>query len=529
MTLSSIPPQLIPEVDNETDEDEETRLLRSPRHQGLQVNQDKGEASTSADRSSPLHNAGQIGERVDEPSAKSKRTLFQQRRSITISTDEPLLPLKDMNSGRRSPFSKSPTSPSAILAKFKERIQQSLFLTSTEWPSAAAILQDRRQKANVEHAKAALQQQNQKKESIQMTELTKKRKRCKRSDTIGHAADENVLDTDGKFGRCRMKSDPVVHLSQTKQTCDIEDDTLPPEIELKNTNAARDAFRRRSISEDTYDRLPTTFVKERKQTIASAESGNPCMDNDLNSSKSSNSGGVVCSNEDLQDILTCYKMEKTPAVGPSRTVSVEVSKYPRQSCNSQSSYTTQSSRTSYISQTSVASLKSVKSDTSDSAYCDNRYPSRLNSTNSSIHIYPEVILDSSKENPMAESIENEEDIEHQKEGHHDQKDDTGDENKAEKLQQPPEIIFDELGQTWDVYGAEFDPEILGGAIQKHLEKLMRRNEDKSKLCDSSGPSSNGESVHETYITESRSKSFVAWWRFLCLFGTQRKPAEPTMC
>ena len=38
----------------------------------------------------------------------------------------------------------------------------------------------------------------------------------------------------------------------------------------------------------------------------------------------------------------------------------------------------------------------------------------------------------------------------------------------------PEVTFDEKGQTWDVYGAEFDPEILGQAIQHHLEKIMER-------------------------------------------------------
>ena len=36
-----------------------------------------------------------------------------------------------------------------------------------------------------------------------------------------------------------------------------------------------------------------------------------------------------------------------------------------------------------------------------------------------------------------------------------------------------EVQFDEHGQTWDVYGAEFDPEILGQAIQTHLERIMK--------------------------------------------------------
>jgi hypothetical protein len=38
----------------------------------------------------------------------------------------------------------------------------------------------------------------------------------------------------------------------------------------------------------------------------------------------------------------------------------------------------------------------------------------------------------------------------------------------------PDVVFDEHGQTWDVYGAEFDPEILGQAIQSYLEKIIRR-------------------------------------------------------
>ena len=32
----------------------------------------------------------------------------------------------------------------------------------------------------------------------------------------------------------------------------------------------------------------------------------------------------------------------------------------------------------------------------------------------------------------------------------------------------PDVVYDEYGQTWDVYGAEFDPAILGQAIQAHL-------------------------------------------------------------
>ena len=38
----------------------------------------------------------------------------------------------------------------------------------------------------------------------------------------------------------------------------------------------------------------------------------------------------------------------------------------------------------------------------------------------------------------------------------------------------PDVVYDEHGQTWDVYGAEFDPVILGQAIQSYLEKIIAR-------------------------------------------------------
>jgi len=39
---------------------------------------------------------------------------------------------------------------------------------------------------------------------------------------------------------------------------------------------------------------------------------------------------------------------------------------------------------------------------------------------------------------------------------------------------PPDVVYDEHGQTWDIYGAEFDPVILGQAIQSYLQKIMAR-------------------------------------------------------
>jgi hypothetical protein len=51
-----------------------------------------------------------------------------------------------------------------------------------------------------------------------------------------------------------------------------------------------------------------------------------------------------------------------------------------------------------------------------------------------------------------------------------------------QLTEPPDVVFDDQGQTWDVYGAEFDPSILGAAIQKHLFKMMSlKSDDKPEV------------------------------------------------
>jgi len=44
-----------------------------------------------------------------------------------------------------------------------------------------------------------------------------------------------------------------------------------------------------------------------------------------------------------------------------------------------------------------------------------------------------------------------------------------------------DVEFDEHGQTWDVYGAEFDPEILGQAIQAHLEHMIDVRHQRSTI------------------------------------------------
>ena len=39
-------------------------------------------------------------------------------------------------------------------------------------------------------------------------------------------------------------------------------------------------------------------------------------------------------------------------------------------------------------------------------------------------------------------------------------------------EQPADVVYDDRGQTWDIYGAELDVEVLGDAIQRHLQHIM---------------------------------------------------------
>lgn len=319
-----------------------------------------------------------------------------------------------------------------------------------------------------------------------------------------------------------------------------------------------------------------------------ASAGGPVINSSLASSQSSTtSGGVICSNEDLHEILNSYKREKspTPVIAPSRTISADVSKYPRQSyttSGNQPPYLNQSSyspyvsqpsyKPSYMSQSSVSSNISVDSvigtptagGTADTGanVCDNvsRVYSRLgsnSSASSSVHVYPEVILDSCNgqatvvgsldyfsgnsnydgRTVIGDNIERRRSRDVYDPSVNEQREDGLENEDEEEIQQPPEIIFDEYGQTWDVYGAEFDPEILGSAIQRHLDRLMNKTiEERNKQRDFadanvSQPCCSSHINQDIHMNESNSKTLVSWWRFLCLFGTSNTKLEheQTVC
>jgi hypothetical protein len=79
-----------------------------------------------------------------------------------------------------------------------------------------------------------------------------------------------------------------------------------------------------------------------------------------------------------------------------------------------------------------------------------------------------------------------------------------------------EIVFDELGQTWDVYGAEFDPEILGKAIQTHLERIMHNRRRDSCHTEPSDYRLMRESIDDNDNTAAdNSLMSMCFWHYLC--------------
>ncbi|CAH1246478.1 GPRIN2 [Branchiostoma lanceolatum] len=74
-----------------------------------------------------------------------------------------------------------------------------------------------------------------------------------------------------------------------------------------------------------------------------------------------------------------------------------------------------------------------------------------------------------------------------------------------------DVVFDETGMTWGIYGAELDAETLGDAIQKHLELRIKQLQDQSKERTMSV---------DIERKQSRSEKPPRWFcplcRFLCL-------------
>lgn len=166
---------------------------------------------------------------------------------------------------------RTPSSPSVFFSKVKERIREKVYETSTEWPHMAAIVQERRQRA---------------------ADAFEARMSIRRQKTI-HAATRPVIDADGGGdggedhrgggGGRRPTSKSQHHKASPCSSCGSGCSGSSFDRER-----AKSAFRRRSISEDTYNRQPPGSSTQRPE----------------------DRGGVVCSNDELRAMAFEHKLRR---------------------------------------------------------------------------------------------------------------------------------------------------------------------------------------------------------------------------
>lgn len=416
----------------------------------------------------------------------SKRSHFKQRSISVYNTNETSNIGLHPEGGKKhkSQLGRTPSTPSVLLSKVKERIREKVFQTSTEWPHAAAIIHEKRQRA-VESYEARLSRKKSGEveiEQIPMKDLHSKRKR----------------------GRMRSDPIPVVVATSSKESDDFCPECENPQASSSGSRegpqAARLAFRRRSISEDTYDR---PLVQHPAATAAY---------------RNSSDSGVVCSSVDLKAMKSDFNKRRSPRPSKQdlRTLSVDNSRLQDSQISMESvssGYSAQSSNLS-VGKYEGGDDEGLTSDTHSEISTQIRTP------------HPRIIGDGGQNVTLQSSTLLYGSLDESSPG-----------TSEEPLRPIPEIVFDAQGQTWDVYGAEFDPEVLGEAIQRHLVKLMLSksesvdSEASEKLCKSpTSMSEDSESEDKVELSrrakrklqqehsEDKSSNASFLFRLLCLFS-----------
>ncbi len=490
-TLATVPSELIPEVENEAEDaaSEQAKLIKvgtSPSRSYESKSDPEDEDAKHKDETKPLQpstttTAGTTAHHSPAPKSprpghtKQKKTRFQNS-GLTLKVDQthsgkdadPPSPSggagktasASANGASQNPSSnrpkrtslenceyksasagaKSPTTPSVLFSKVKERIREKVF-QSSEWPNAAAMMQEKRQKANDALNASLNSRKNLNLEQIQLHELSRR-----------------------KGGRTKSDTKYEIGVSEKRSG--------------KGDNVRTAFIRRRSISEDTYDRPNQPTLKS----------------------------GVVCSNEELEALnqehlspqaLLHRKGSPRPMKNHMRCVSLDSGRLSRLGAGGAhgKGSSLDSSASTMCSRGTINSEDSAESRSSGHGGFD---------LASGFHnLYPEVVLDSKSKTIIEEG------------------DETATDDSASK--DVPEVVFDESGQTWDVYGAEFDPEILGHAIQSHLEKLMETERRMSQIScqqemqtkfSSKDTVETGTAKGDENKNDQESRS---WLRWLCMF------------
>ena len=200
--------------------------------------------------------------------------------------------IKQSSSGRRV-LGRTPSSPSILLSKVKDRIRERVI--GVEWPiMAAAVLQEKRQKA-AQAFEARLQTMVRQSFDMQV-------------DRAG-----GDIDTD-----CKSPTNESVSGSIGSG----QHDTFPSSgarlSKSRDREDARVAFRRRSVSADAIE-IPIIYLNSLRKPKIKRDSVGSCNSNGMEfggdgsiADNSSGGGGVVCSISDLRDIIYRRKSDKKP-------------------------------------------------------------------------------------------------------------------------------------------------------------------------------------------------------------------------
>ena len=366
-------------------------------------------------------------------------------RSVSIA--DPLVPGEDSKSRRSSGEAKrahgitpprSPTSPGSLLTKVKERIREKVFMSS-EWPNSAFMMQEKRARAN-----DALNASLQTRREVELQVHSKKKGR-----KTSEGARYEVIE----------RNPNITSKSEVRQSF----------------------IRRRSISEDTYDRgllmqMKTDILDGSQESEAPTTSAEP---------KSSGSGlpfGVRL----RRSPRPVKKHMRTQSLDSGQTGMCRTYIEPSTSATSAGS--------------SLSTLSSFRTLDSGASGSSNSVRYEYTELHNFTQILPEIVLDKCAKETILEEATGEYEVD----------------EDGRKLPKPvPDIVFDENGQTWDVYGADFDPEILGHAIQRHLERLMSTaSSQEDKMTD---PLLQGQGQGSD---TDRSSQNSFWLRLLCMFTSK---------
>jgi len=233
------------------------------------------------------------------------------------------------------------------------------------------------------------------------------------------------------------------------------------------------------ISEDTYNRTSQLHHCVVHNDVDGGDGGGGGSGT-LTADPSKREVGVVCSNEDLKAIVYLHKRRHSPAVSPTTefaaggtpsfgTLSVGtssvVSPRPDDMADWSVSFTVgdvptvDAGSSASLTQPSMTSLSFIEEDSASSecSMSAGVTPVLAGFTPTVASITEQMSLE------IIESTDN----------LHTTAPPSGPASKTVPAM-PPDVVYDEHGQTWDIYGAEFDPVILGQAIQSYLQKIMAR-------------------------------------------------------